>query len=211
MKKWIPFFLIAFCAGVVIGGFLAKRALEHGRMRMPREFGRLYHRQTSPLSQLFMQTLDSSGRLYLRMIRGVDGSVRLLTSFCLSPAAEVSDFSTLRRILPGLSRMDRRDHSLLLSCSEFLPGGVFHAFKPDEVYRLDSFEMGYSRSGKRIFLLEPIPDEGAGVSASTCSLAGDDRTGREDSSETHWIPLSVLLVCIVLGFLLLMIQKRNEE
>lgn len=204
MKKWIPIFLIAFSAGILIGGFLAEKTRER-RMRSPRKCETLSCRGTA-LPILFSGSANRGpGGLYLRINRNEDG-LTLLISFSLSSPEKNSIFCKARRINPEAVLLSRRTKSSrLLSLSEFLPGGVFREWKPDEICRSDSFELGYSRLGRRIYLLENIPEEKSALSESPFFPAG-----KGISSETHWIPVCVLLVSIVLGFLLLAIQRRRE-
>ena len=151
----------------------------------------------------------SWNRLYLRIIRGKDGP-KLLTSFCLSPSGKTLFFSELQHFSPEGIRLELQDFSRLLSLDEFLPGGVFRTLRPEERYRNNFFELGYSRLGERIYILESISEPVSGLREPT-SFSDPSCSGPAVSEEIPWIPVSILLVCIVLGFLLLLIQKRREE
>ena len=208
MKKWIPFFLMAFCAGMVIGGFLAKYIQERG-MRTDRESDRADSRKQSYFSGFAAHADIPLNRLYLRIIRGEDGP-KLLTSFRLSPSGKTLFFSELQHFFPEGLRLERRDFSRLLSLYEFQPGGVFRTLRPEEWCRNSLFELGYSRLGERIYILEPISEPVSGLREPT-SFPDSSCSGTAVPEEIPWIPVSILLVCIVLGFLLLLIQKRREE
>lgn len=220
MKKWILLFLPAFCLGVYLGCLLAKRTLERREKNHP-ACAVLYHRKTKPLSELFsFCEKESPVRPYFHLVRnGTHWDA--LSSFCLPPRKMDEFLTEVKQSSPDLIPFRGPDSAPFLTRYEFLPGGLFSLLRPDEWYRTGRFALGIHRPGNRVFLRWNIPDapqasaegkstQGSGQTIATAKKTEQPAASAVPETRSRWLPLSILLVCIAVGFLLLLILKRRE-
>ena len=120
----------------------------------------------------------------------------------------------LKQKYPELSRMESKGFSRLSARYEFFPGGPFYGSLPSELYRAGHFELGFGRFGERVFAAGKIPlavlrpQDASPVSQSVIDGSREPSRGWAAS---RWTPLAILLVCIVLGFILLLLLNRREK
>ena len=170
-------------------------------------------KQRKGASDLSGKTVQSP---YFRVIRR-ENILEILFSFCPDSRDREQFLNEMKQEYPELSRSGKQEFSRFFSRPEFFPGGIFSFLRPEERYRTDSLETGICRSGNRIYLLWEIPagdpgSEGKSAAFETkapvkTEAALEKTTGRDSLS--RWLPLSILLVCIVVGFLLILILKRR--
>lgn len=217
MKKWLLLFLPAFCLGVVIGCFFAEKTRKN-RERALQICTEKQHKRQPEKSPLVLLSCGRESPFcpYFRVIRR-ENTLEILFSFCPDSRDREQFLNEMKQEYPELSRSGKQEFSRFFSRPEFFPGGIFSFLRPEERYRTDSLETGICRSGNRIYLLWEIPagdpgSEGKSAAFETkapvkTEAALEKTTGRDSLS--RWLPLSILLVCIVVGFLLILILKRR--
>lgn len=208
MKRLIWFFILVFLAGIAIGGFLAKRELERGKSPNP---GTGLSRDC--LSVFLSHAGLCSGGLCLQAERNRN-DLDFFISYRLPPSEKKCILRSLKQKYPELSRMETKGFSRLSARYEFFPGGPFYGSLPSELYRAGHFELGFGRFGERVFAAGKIPiavlrpQDASPVSESVIDGSREPSRGWAAS---RWTPLAILLVCIVLGFILLLLLNRREK